>query len=320
MSAVDSTMTLRICSPPIDLPSPSEERSSSRQQKMSSSTPSIPTQCQVQSEDVRLAIRHYPAIAQSRKDRSRICAVVLVHGFAGNQDEGGLFPELCRNLQSAGIHAFSYDCRGVGESSDGADYGQTNLRTHVADFENVLQWVCKNLDTDQDSICGLGFSLGAAIIGLSLQYGTKLGRLVYLCPATRPAVSMWPRYNQRAVWESIDHCGYFTKPESGIRLGAPILKDLERTDLGPSCFRTQQPLLVCHGTADSRIPIAHTEAAMKHADEAQTTFFRVPGASHSFKPSERCWPKLSRQIVDWLDTRECSGPQSTVDRHYKLGR
>ena len=147
----------------------------------------------------------------------------------------------------------------------------------------------------------VGFSLGAAVIGLALRQQHDLTSVVYLSPASRPKESMWPRYE--ALWSQVKAHGVVEKPGSDVRLGRPILESLRDTDLGPRAFDLEVPLLVCHGTADARVDYTHTEKLLARLDGKRETFrhIKFPGASHSFRPADTCWDRLADNLAEWFD-------------------
>lgn len=267
-------------------------------------------------DSARLAVRWYHADGKSTDSRAPIQSLVFVHGFAGDQDEGGLFPTLACSLAASGFHIFTYDCRGLGKST--GDYGATGIQEHVDDFIRVLQFAGATLGLPSSRIAALGFSLGAAVIGLAQRRATECGGLVYLCPATRPRISMWPRYNRAEVHECLKRDGYFSKPDNGVQLGRKILRDLSRIDLGVGCFDVAVPLLVCHGTQDARIPLEHTESCFAAMQSSRAELKRFEGASHSFKPSDQHWKTLAQTVGDWLcDGRKFENKRGRPERRMR---
>lgn len=225
-------------------------------------------------------------------------AVIFVHGFAGNKGENGLFHVLAARCVEEGFAAVLYDWRGIAQS-DG-DFPTSTLEDHEADFERVADWVNTQVAPSSRSLHAVGFSLGAAVIGLAVRrHRRSFTSLVYLSPASRPRQSMWPRYEELLVEAKTR--GVVEKPGSDVLLGPRILESLRETDLGPTAFDLKVPLLVCHGTADSRVDYTHTEELVARIDQ-ESNFQHIPfeGASHSFRPAESCWGKLGDDLVTWF--------------------
>jgi pimeloyl-ACP methyl ester carboxylesterase len=225
--------------------------------------------------------------------------IIFVHGFCGNKRENGLFHALAADCSDMGFRSVLYDWRGLSES-DG-DFPSTNLDDHTEDFQQVAEWTQSNLLGGSAPLLAVGFSLGAAIVGLALRRQLRLSSVAYLSPAVRPRLSMWPRYNDRRILRELEERGVVEKPDSSVLLGRPILESLRDTDLGPDAFDVPPPLLVCHGTEDTRIDCAHTRNLVAH--RAQGRGFRYvefEGASHSFRPETSCWPRLGSAITSWF--------------------
>lgn len=236
--------------------------------------------------------------------------IIFVHGFGGNKGENGLFHTLAGRCVEEGFAAVLYDWRGIAES--GGDFPSSTLEDHKSDFERVVEWAKAEFATSLDSLHAVGFSLGAAVIGLSAQR-RKLASVVYLSPASRPGKSMWPRYEE--LWGEIEADGVIEKPGSDVLLGRPILESLRDTDLGPEAFDLEVPLLVCHGTADTRIKYTYTEELLRSRSGSEFSFrhIKVDGASHSFRPADRCWDRLGDDLAEWFG--EAAGRERPVPSH-----
>lgn len=255
-------------------------------------------------DGVDLAVNVRPARGRSRGRRIR--ALILVHGFAGTKSENGLFDHLAADLADDGYSVYCYDARGLGEST--GDFARTSLDTHVEDFRSFAAFVTQRENLEVSQTCAVGFSLGACVIGLAVQAGYSPGAVVYLSPATRPALSMGPRYSTQEIMDCLARSGVYLKPDNQVALGKTIIDALTTTDLGDRCFDIGIPLLVCHGTADSRIPIEHTLDALATSSGRQTCFREFAGASHSFKPADRHWHELSACLRGWLASGELLQP------------
>ena len=226
-------------------------------------------------------------------------AVIFVHGFCGNKGENGLFEALAKRCLQNGFAAVLYDWRGIADS-DG-DFPSSTLEDHVDDFESVVGWTTSRFGATLGAPHAVGFSLGAAVVGLALRRKVGLTSAVYLSPAARPRQSMWPRYNGAELWRELIKRGVVEKPGSSMLLGRPILESLRDTDLGTHAFKVPVPLLVCHGTADVRIGCSHSRTIAEHCAGAPGfRFVEFPGASHSFRPEAGSWEKLGAHLTSWL--------------------
>lgn len=119
--------------------------------------------------------------------------IVFVHGFCGNKGENGLFRALAAYCATCGFEGLLYDWRGIGQSE--GDFASSTLSDHVSDFEQVVEWAASNRSSGAGLIHAVGFSLGAAVVGLALRRRVRLASAAFLSPAVRPTLSMWPRYD-----------------------------------------------------------------------------------------------------------------------------
>lgn len=228
--------------------------------------------------------------------------VVLVHGFAADRNENGLFSKTAKVLAEGGYSVLAYDWRGLGSSS--GNFGKTPLSVHVSDFVSVVRWFERRSGIPRKNIAAVGFSLGATLILSAIRRKKlKLAGVVLWSPALRPKISMWPRYDSPEMRSELRRKGIIVKPENGIKLGRPLLESLKRFDLGPNALLAVGiPVSVHHGTADSRIPILATQEIALRAKGNGVAFTAVQGASHSFRPEEKYWPKLTADLSDWLQS------------------
>jgi len=226
-------------------------------------------------------------------------AVVLVHGFAAEKTENGLFTEIGAELLRSGYIVLLYDWRGLKDSE--GDFSRTTLRTHASDFRSVVDWLTSRCGLASTQLCAVGFSLGAALVAQAVTHGLMLGASSFWSPAVRPSISMWPRYSTPEMKSELKAKGFILKTENNVRLGSRILHSLRSTDLGATAFALGPPLLVCHGTNDERIPIKHTQQLVSASSRRKNfTFAEFHGASHSFRPAPEMRPYLFRLFKHWL--------------------
>lgn len=222
---------------------------------------------------------------------ARLC-VVLVHGFAGDREEGGLFPCMADALASRGAAVVLYDWRGIGASS--GDYGATPLPEHARDLCHVVDWVRHRTD-GSPPVSAVGFSLGAALVLRSLRLGCQYERVAFLSPAINLSRDMWPRYE--ALYQRVETEGKVCKPGSSVMLGREILVSL-RSNLTSELRQLSSPLYVCHGTDDERIPVSSSRKLFEK--QPRVEFEEIPGASHSFRPEAHHRVGVSSRVGEWL--------------------
>jgi len=221
--------------------------------------------------------------------------VLLVHGFAAEKTENGLFDTLASRLAAGGLATAQYDWRGLGDSE--GTFHNVTLQRHADDLVELARWFEKRIEVPSGSLSVIGFSLGATILAMAAKSGFQMASAVFLSPAFRPKRDMWPRYKhlQRQLRET----EAVTKPGSRVLLGQAILGSLEVADVTEDVRALRAPLLVCHGSKDQRIPLASTRRALSHVqDSVQLEVFK--GASHSFRPEKEHRPRLGNVVCEWL--------------------
>jgi putative redox protein len=275
------------------------------------------TPCDFTHDDVMIEADDSIALSariSSPKPRSR-GTVIFVHGFAGNKHENGLFDVLSEKCAGSGLRSIQYDWRGLG-SSEG-EFKSYPIQGHVDDFQSVLKWARGTSEAQSQPMFAVGFSLGAAVVGLSLRRAKKkhsLNRISFLSPAVRPNISMWPRYNKEKNWKAIQRLGYFEKDGTKVRIGREVLESLSVTDLGEQAYSLDLPLLVCHGKEDARIKFEHSEEiylTCKRHGARNLTFKGLKGASHSFKPSKSNWNKIAKMLINWFSKSPDQSPDTS---------
>jgi len=195
-------------------------------------------------------------VDHAKKNKSRATALVLVHGFAGNRDENGLFSRTAQAITALGYDVVRYDCRGIRQST--GSYGDSSLEDHAADFAEVVDWARDYVRASR--VIAVGFSLGAALVGIALRsHLCALDGVVYWAPAVRPRLSIWPRYNTGEISEQLRARGFIEKGPDKVSVGRPMLDSIRNTDLGPTAFENAVPTLVCHGTEDAKICVDFSE-------------------------------------------------------------
>ena len=139
--------------------------------------------------------------------------VIFVHGFGGNKDETGSSVLLQRNASLADLRLFFTTGAVLGSAGE---FESTPLQVHVEDFRRVVDWAGVRFQESSGSVCAVGLSLGAAVIGLALRANVPLTGAAYLSPAVRPNLVMWPRYKRDGTWHAVKTRGIVQKPGATV--------------------------------------------------------------------------------------------------------
>lgn len=231
---------------------------------------------------------------------------LLVHGFAAEKTENGLFFELGRHLVRSGHTVVAYDWRGLGQSN--GNFADTPLDGHARDFSTMLR-VVRHMVGSSQRVVPVGFSLGSAVITLALQADQPHCRVplsIHISPAFRPSISMWPRYEQLGALHAVATHGFFEKetrlPEGArgsVKLGRGILESIRETDLLHRNSRDDHRELLLHCTGDPRIPVEHSEDVF-NANRSRAALFLFHGGDHSFRPAPTYRQRLFEVVDSWL--------------------
>ncbi len=222
-------------------------------------------------------------------------AVLLLHGV-GDTRLGtlGHAAFLLRN----GFSVLTPDLRGHGSSGGGLiTYG---IR-EASDVHAWSEWVFR--DPELTRLYGLGESLGAAILLQSLPQERRFRAIVAECPfATFEEIS-YDRMTQVSglphpvLWPVV-HLGFFY-----VRLRYGL--DMWQASPAAAIRATQVPILLIHGTADTNIPLRHSQEL--HAlNPAATKLWEIQGGEHVAGLLQD--PELyAKTVVSWFVSH--GGPQ-----------
>ncbi|MDP1854227.1 MAG: alpha/beta fold hydrolase [Candidatus Omnitrophota bacterium] len=201
--------------------------------------------------------------------------IILLHGFAGNKEENGLFPYAANILSANGYHTLRFDFAGVGESQ--GDYSKSTLNSQKEDFISSLDFFVKKCHLSRVGV--VGFSLGATIA--LLGYEKKIKAMALWSPALFPKKDMFPRYQTNEFKRHLKGYGYINK--GGLKVGSEIIDDLGKCDLIPFIRRVECEVLLIHGDRDERINYKSTLRAERKFLKAQT--YIIKNSGHSYKES-----------------------------------
>jgi alpha-beta hydrolase superfamily lysophospholipase len=196
-------------------------------------------------------------------------AVVLTHGYGGNQDE--LLP-LVRALLAAGLGACTYDLRGCGRSGGSVTFGALEQ----LDLRAVVDLVAERPEVEAGQIGAFGFSVGAATTIMAAARDERIRAVV--ADSAWATAHTWLRPTVR---EALLHPrAPFTTPSLKLaeQRGGFRLAELRPVDdVGRIAPR---PLLLLHGTADDVVLPEDADALLAAAGDPKELRL-VPGAAHT---------------------------------------
>jgi dipeptidyl aminopeptidase/acylaminoacyl peptidase len=215
-------------------------------------------------------------------------AVVLLHGYGGNQDE--MLP-VADKLHDAGFTVFTYDQRGSGRSTGEVTFGAREQD----DLISVVDYLASRSDVDAEKLGVFGFSMGGATALMTAAREPRLKAVV--------ADSAW---SEARRWMKPSVGAVFTRPRD--RFNALSLKIAElRTGIDLDDLRpvavigriSPRPVMLTHGTADDVVMADESELNFGAAKEPKELHL-VPGAGHgdTIAPGE---PSTEAQVRDFFE-------------------
>jgi len=219
-------------------------------------------------------------------------AIILVHGFGVEKEEGGMFDRLAEVLSGKELEALVYrfDFSGCGESE--GDYSETSLSKLKSDLFDILNFVKSQSKVDISRIGILGQSFGTSTL-VSLEPDVKC--IIMMGSIAHPN----KLFENKLKWEKLDMDGISIKKKSSgklIKIGPQFWKDFDNYNLLESIRKIDCPILFIHGSKDEKIPLSEMEEYYQNANGIKEKII-LEEANHSLKP---CREDMHKIVVDWF--------------------
>ena len=221
--------------------------------------------------------------------KDKLPAVVLVHGFAYQKEEDGMFVELAKRLTEIGVISYRFDFSGCGESE--GDYVDTTLSKLRDDLESILEFVKTRSNVDPNRI---------GIIGQSFGTTTTIA----LAPEINSLVLMGTVLNAKEILVNLFGDGYnpngistrIRSDASTVRIGPEFWKDFGNHNLPSLVKQIKCPILLNHGTEDDHVPLSEMEETHSIANEPKEKII-LEGADHRLDPKRE---EMYKIVIDWF--------------------
>lgn len=195
-------------------------------------------------------------------------AIVLVHGYGGNQDE--MLP-VADALHQAGFSVFTYDQRGCGGSSGDVTFGGREQD----DLASVVDYLASRPDVDGERLGAFGFSMGGSTALMAAAQDPRIKAVA--ADSAWSDVRRWLRPSVAAVvTRPRDRFNALSLKLAEMRTGVD-LDDLRPVDVVDRL--SPRPLLLIHGTADDVVVPSESELNYAAANEPKELVL-VPDAAH----------------------------------------
>ena len=272
----------------------------------------------------------------------RLPAIVLV-GPQGTQDRDEItdgvpvFGRLAAAIADAGFTVVRYDKRGTGQSGGRTEHA--TLATYAEDVVHVITWLRRRKDVDSDRLAVVGYGEGGPIALLAAEREKRIravallgspgrtGREVVLEQQAQELAALPISADERArrsalqrrIIDALTIGGSWDQVPAGLRQQAdtPWFRSWLLFDPAPVMRRVDKPILILHGGADTRVPVAHADAlealaAARKRPVAHTRKTIVPGAGPLLVDTEaggsagqstaeqRLSPGVTSALTSWL--------------------
>ncbi|MBC7865972.1 MAG: alpha/beta hydrolase [Gloeobacteraceae cyanobacterium ES-bin-316] len=198
--------------------------------------------------------------------------VIYAHGFNGFKDWGNC-DLVAEQFANAGFVflKFNFSHNGTApenpeEFSDLEAFGNNNYSIELRDLEQITNWVCDELNPYSAAmnireVYLTGHSMGG---GISILYAAKDLRIKKLITwaAINECKTPWGNWPEHKIkeWKDTGVAYYIntrTKQELPLyyQLHEDYIKNSERLDIKKAIQNLSIPILICHGSLDTSVPV-----------------------------------------------------------------
>lgn len=197
--------------------------------------------------------------------------IIIAHGYRRNRADDSIpMLNLARDMVNRGYNVLLFDFRNSGES-------EGNLTTvgqlEVCDLLGAVDYV-KSKPEINHKIVLLGFSMGATTSLLAGARDPEVDAVI----ADAPFADMRSYLEENLrVWTDLPSFPF----NQAFFMVVPLLTGLDPDQVSPVHEIAQfkgRPVLLIHGTSDTKIPMANSESLLKAYPQAE--LLKVPGSDH----------------------------------------
>ncbi len=241
--------------------------------------------------------------------------LIYAHGFNGFKDWGG-FDLLAAQAASAGFVFIKFNFSHNGTTPEAPEdftdleaFAENNYTKELDDLAALLDWVSGDNkyehEMDRSRIGLIGHSMGGGIALIKAAEDRRVGAI-----ATWASISecktpwgSWPA-GRLAEWKA-QGVQFILNSRTGqqMPLGYQLLGDFEdnaeRLDIKAAIARLEIPVLICHGTADTSVPVSSAHALAEAQARAELFLVdsdHVFGRRHPW--TEPRPPMAMQQVMD----------------------
>lgn len=235
------------------------------------------------SEDIAIATGKYDWLWASHdataSGRFSDTLILMIHGFPGDsRSYGNVFSALKPLAVQAGFHTLQFDMRGCGQSNKAAQF--FTLRSAHEDCIAVFKWASRQ---GYKKFFFVSEGLGAIIAVTTLTDAIR--------PMVKGMVFLWPVLDPKTSWlgdflteaaeaakQGLDHIAF-----ENADVGLAFMSEVRNYNLTPLLNRIVMPVLVHHGSKDSKSPPEQL-GLLRHQDRGELIEIVIyPDGEHGLK-------------------------------------
>ncbi len=212
-------------------------------------------------------------------------AIIFAHGMTVDKDDEGIFVRGEAVLNALGFATLRFDFRSHGEST-GESAKDFTISGELQDLETVVEYL-KQQGYTWIGLAGASFGGGVS----ALYAGTNSDKIQALFLANpvlnyrkcflEPKTSWAKKYFKNAI-ERASQDGYVTVGSRRFKIGEQLLKEMSQYFPYQVLAQYPHPLIVVHGTEDSKVSYQDTFDAYQQLPNVNKHFEKIVDSEHGF--------------------------------------
>ena len=221
-------------------------------------------------------------------------AVIICHTFHDNKDNELIF-SLWDDLSRAGFVCLRFDFSGRGESQ--GDFKDLTISQEINDLKAAFNFLDRHEQVDSDRIGILGHSMGGIDAILFAAKHKKTASIAALSTRsdTKEFIDSYFDDYQQKLWKQRGYVQMHNKSE----ISADFLRDAEKHSITEEIKKIECPILMVHGTDETRVPFEDARELFNHAKE-QKKLELIEGADHHFTAGAHR-QELLDAVIGWFN-------------------
>ncbi|HJZ23611.1 hypothetical protein A3H80_02800 [Candidatus Roizmanbacteria bacterium RIFCSPLOWO2_02_FULL_37_19] len=229
-------------------------------------------------------------------------AIVFAHGMTVDKENEGIFVRAEDELNNAGYSTFRFDFRAHGASS-GNSITDFTISGELQDMRDVMTFL-KNEKNERIGLAAASFggSIAALYTSDNLE---KIDALLLANPvmnyrhAFLEPITPWGKQYFSNLPARLEKDGFIKVGSHDFALGKTLFEEMEKYAPCEALKKYSNPLLVMHGTGDTKVPYQDAYDCYEVLPNKHKKFVPIHGSEHGFheEPHESMVTKL---VVDFF--------------------